>query len=274
MAAKLYRTSDIAASIRKAHEAFTHVTCCRSYASLRPPFFRSERLDVAPIYSYASWIPESAAQLERWRAGGGVLISRDSMPDAAGETDVMVLAECPFSMARVTRAAGVTLEHVVIPVPIWRIHDEAIDARTPPVETLQEIWKVCRGKRMTDQDLADATGIPRSRLTYMRARLRPREEWEMRPRLAPDAAALLPAWNWLIGDGVGCTAERKAVRLAGHRAAVRELARRGHVAMTKYQVYDAAEPVWQRLEDKRVQALADLAAVRALVDSLPSHLEV
>lgn len=43
--------------------------------------------------------------------------------------------------------------------------------------------------------------------------------------------------------------------------------------MTKYQVYEATEPVWQRLEEKRTQALADLAAVRALIESLPSHLE-
>ncbi|QGZ54304.1 hypothetical protein [Paraburkholderia acidiphila] len=275
MAAKLYATNDVVASIQRAHEAFTHVLVNRSYASIRPTYFRSEKLSVEPIFSYAPWEPASLAQLERWRANGGVLIDRNSVPDKAGETDVLIFVEAPFSLARVTRATALAHEHVIIARPhVWRTHEEAIELRAPPVETLQEIWKHIRGRRMTDLELVDATGIPMSRLQYMCAGLKPGKELEMRPRLAPQAPGLLPAWEWInAGDGAGCTASRKAVRLAGHKNAVRELARHGHIALTKYLAFGAEEPQWEKLASKRAAALADLAAVRALVESLPDHLE-
>ncbi|MEX3961664.1 hypothetical protein AB4Y42_05510 [Paraburkholderia sp. EG286B] len=276
MAAKLFVTRDAIASIRKAHKAFTHVLVNRSYASIRPAYFRSAKLDVEPIYSHAPWEPASLAQLERWRKGGGVLIDRDSVPDRTGATDVLVFVEAPFSLARVTRAATAAREQVVITLPhTWRIHEEAIDARTPPVEALQDIWKICRGKRMTDRELSEATGIPTSRLQYMRAGLKPAKECDIRPRLAPDSPALTIAWEWINeGNGADCRTSRKVVRLAGHQAAVKELARLGHITLTQFLVYGAEEPDWDKLARKRAAALADLAAVRALIESLPDHLKV
>lgn len=271
MAAKLFVTRDAIASIRKAHETFTHVRVDRSYASLRPSFFRSEKLGVEPLYVFAPWEPVSLAQLERWRSGGGVLIDRSSVPDKAGQSDVAILLEAPFSLTRITRTAAVTHEQVVIVLPhVWQVHEEAIDARTPSTEALQEIWKCCRGQRMTDLELSEATGIPRSRLQYMRAGLKPTKEWEMKAQLAPDAPGLMEAWKWINAvHGAGCSATRKDVRLAGHQAAVKQLARLGHIKLTQFFCYGTAEPNWAKLARKRGEALEGLAAVRALVESLP-----
>lgn len=274
MAAKLFVTRDAIASIRKAHDAFTHVRVDRSYASLRPAFFHSDRLHVEPIYVYAPWEPASSTQLARWRAGGGVLIDRSSVPDSAGQSDVTILLETPFSLARITRAAAVARDQLVIVLPhVWHVHESAIDARTPSVEALRQIWAHCRGRRVTDQELAEATGIPRSRLQYMRAGLKPAKEWEMKPLLAPDAPGLADAWKWInVGDGAGLSATRKDVRLSGHQPAVKQLARLGHIKLTQFFCYGTAEPNWALLEHKRAEAIAGLAAVRSLVDSLPDHL--
>lgn len=277
MAPKLYATRDPATSIRHALAGFTHVNANVSYGCIRPLLFDSKKLDVEPIFSWAAWLPASFAQRDRWAAEGGCLLDRNWMPNLAGAADVLVLLEAPLSLKRIELATRVAREAVVISIPVtWRQHELTIDLRTPPVETLQSLWAHCRGKRMTDQELADASGVPRSNVQIMRTRLSPQEVWDIRPRLAPEAAALMLAWNWInaAGDGSGISVPRATVRLAGHRAAVKELGKRGHVAVTKYQVYGTDEPDWKKLARRRATALADLAAVRAVVESLPDHIEM
>jgi len=267
---KMYATRNVAVSIRKAHEAFTHVLVNRGYTTIKPTFFKSASVADLPVYVWAWWDRASDGQLARWRDRGGVLLDRYTYSDRAGPADVLVFVECPMTIDRLTRSHVNTSEYTVIPVPhTWRVHEECIDLRTPRIEDLRAIWSTCRGRRLTDEQLEAETGIPRQRVTYMRKSLKPIEEWEMRPRLAPEAAGLVPAWDWI---GRGRAESKKAVREEGHKAAIKEMARLGHISLTKWQVYRSDEPDWDLLERKRLQAISDLAEVRSLVESLPDHL--
>jgi hypothetical protein len=268
---KMYATRNVAASIRKAHKAFTHVLVNRGYTTIKPVYFKSKAIADLPIYVWASWDKSSAGQLTRWRERGGILLDRYTISDQAGAADVLVFVECPLAMDRVRKSYVNTSEYTVLPVPhTWRIHEECIDLRTPSVEALREMWEVCRDARLTDAELEERTGIPIQKAMYMRASFHPQEEWEMRPRLAPEALGLIPAWEWI---GKGRTESRRTVRQEGHRPAIKEMARLGHISLTKWHIYPDQEPNWDVLERKRVQAIADLAEVRSLVESLPDHLQ-
>lgn len=266
----LYATDDVAASIRKAHEGFTHVLVNRGYTTIKPVFFRSGKIADLPVYQWAWWDKSTDGQLNRWRAAGGVLLDRYTFSDRAGANDVLVFVECPLSMIRIERSSLNTAEYTVIPRPhTWRVHEECIELRTPAAERLVTLWDICRGARLTDADLAEASGIPKQQVMYIRKSLKSVEEWEIKPRLAPEFAGFVDAWEWI---GAGRTATKKDVRVFGHKAAIKEMARLGHVALERYQRYPKEEPDWQRIETKRATAIADLAAVRSLVESLPDHL--
>ncbi|QVN18777.1 hypothetical protein [Burkholderia pyrrocinia] len=268
---QLYSTTDTAASIRKAFAGFTHVLVNRGYTTIKPVFFKSASIADLPVYVWAWWDRASDGQLARWRDNGGVLLDRYTYSDRAGPADVLVFVECPMTMSRLTRSYANTSEYTVIPVPhTWRVHEECIDLRTPRTDDLRAIWTACRGQRLTDEQIESKTGIPRQRVTYMRKSLKPVEEWEMRPRLAPDALGLRPAWDWL---GNGRTELKKVIREGGHKAAIKEMARLGHISLTKWQVYRSNDPDWDLLKRKRDAAIADLAEVRSLVESLPDHLQ-
>lgn len=268
---KIYSTRNIESSIRKAFADFTHVLVNRGYTTIKPAFFKSASIADLPVYVWAWWDRSSDGQLARWRENGGVLLDRYTYSDRAGPADVLVFVECPMTMDRLTRSHANTSEYTVIPVPhTWRVHEECIDLRTPRTEDLRVIWNACRGKRMTDEELESETGIARQRVTYMRKSLNPVEEWELRPRLAPEAPGLVPAWEWI---GVGRTDPKKVAREEGHKAAIKEMARLGHISLTKWQVYRKEEPDWDFLQGKREAAIADLAEVRSLVESLPDHLQ-
>ncbi|VWC76091.1 hypothetical protein BCO18175_02369 [Burkholderia contaminans] len=263
-------TTDVGQSIRKAFAGYTHILVNRGYTTIKPAFFKSASIADLPVYVWAWWDRASDGQLARWRDRGGVLLDRYTYSDRAGPADVLVFVECPMTMDRLARSHVNTSEYTVIPVPhTWRVHEECVDLRTPSAEDLRAIWKACCGQRMTDEQLELETGIPRQRVTYMRKSLKPIEEWEMRPRLAPEAAGLVPAWDWI---GRGRAESKKAVREEGHKAAIKEMARLGHISLTKWQVYRSDEPDWDLLERKREAAIADLAEVRSLVESLPDHL--
>lgn len=267
---KYFATSDVALSVRKAHDAFTHVLVNRGYTTIRPVFFKSSKIADLPVYVWAYWDKASASQLIRWRERGGVLLDRYTYSDMAGPADVLVFVECPLTMERVTKSAIHTAEYAVLPRPhTWRVHEDCIDLRTPSADRLRELWHLCRGRRMTDDELAEASGIAKQHVMYLRKSLKPVEEWEIRPRIAPEFPGLMPAWEWI---GAGRTDAKRVVREAGHKAAVKEMARRGHVAMTKWQVYRDTEPDWDVIERKRAEAIADLASVRSFVESLPDHL--
>ncbi|MDR8728821.1 hypothetical protein [Burkholderia pseudomultivorans] len=265
------RTTDVGQSIRKAFSGYTHILVNRGYTTIKPVFFKSASIADLPVYVWAWWDRASDGQLARWRDTGGVLLDRYTYSDRAGPADVLVFVECPMTMDRLTRSHANTSEYTVVPIPhTWRVHEECIDLRTPQIEVLRAIWTACRGRRLTDEQLESETDIPRQRVTYMRKSLKPVEEWEMRPRLAPDASGLLPAWEWI---GHGRTEPKKVVREDGHKAAIKEMARLGHISLLKWQVYRSDEPDWDVLERKRRAAIADLAEVRSLVESLPDHLQ-
>lgn len=267
----LYTTTDVAASIRRAHDAFTHVLVNRGYTTIKPVYFRSSNIADLPIYVWAHWEPSSASQLARWKQNGGVLIDRSTTSDGAGPADVLIFVECPMDLSRVERSMQNIEEYGVIPRPhTWRVHEQAIDLRTPELSRLRMLWSICGGQRLTDEQLAEYSGLPKQVVQYQRCSFRDVEEWEIRPRIAPEDAGLLLAWEWV---GKGRIEPKKAVREAGHKSAIKEMARRGHVSLTKVHRYAIEEPDWDRLEAKRQQAIEDLSAVRSLLDGLPDHLE-
>ena len=266
---KLYATSDIASSIRRAHQDFTHVLVNRGYTTIKPVYFRSSKIADLPVYQWAWWDKATDGQLIRWRELGGILIDRYTFSDKAGAADVVVFVECPLTMKRIERSVINTAEYAVIPRPhTWRVHEECIELRTPPADRLLDLWKICHGARLTDAELAESSGIPKQHVMYMRKSLKPAEEWTIKPRLAPEFAGFLDAWEWI---GTGRTVSRKDAR--AHKAPIREMARLGHISIEKIQQYPTDEPDWQKLEMKRAAAIADLAAVRSLVETLPDHLQ-
>lgn len=268
---KLYATTDTAASIRAAHDAFTHVLVNRGYTTIKPTYFRSRKIADLPVYLWAHWESASASQLTRWQQHGGVLIDRDTLSDRAGPADVLVFVECPLTLNRIERSMLHITEYGVIPRPhTWRVHEQAIDLRTPEQSRLRLLWDICGGQRLTDDELAEHSGLPKQIVQYQRCSFNDVEEWEIRPRIAPEYAGLSLAWEWV---GKGRVEPKKAVREAGHKAAIKEMARLGHVSLKKHHRYALDAPDWEKLEAKRQQALADLAAVRSLVESLPDHLQ-
>ena len=265
---KLFTTTDVAASVRRAHEQFTHVVLNRGYTTIKPVFFMSKTIADLPIYQYASWLTETASQMARWMENGGVLIGQDTHAPIAG--DVVVMVECPYDTDRIERImAGIT-EYGVIPHPmVWRTHEECVDLRHPPVDLLEAIWRVCGGKQMTNAELAQETRLPVLQLQYLKNSLKPVEHWYIQKRLAPERDEFVPAWDWLEGGPV----PKRAVTEAGFRAQVEEMARFGYISLKKTHHYPDTEPDWKVLKKKRETALSDLAAVRSLVESLPDHLQ-
>jgi hypothetical protein len=267
---KLYATTDVAASIRRAHGAFTHVLVNRGYTTIKPTYFRSSKVSDLPVYVWAHWEKASVGQLDRWKRSGGVLIDRDPVSNRAGAADVLVFVECPMTLDRIRNSMEHIAEYGVIPRPhTWRVHEQAIDLRAPEQSRLRLLWDICGGQRITDDELAEYSGLPKQVVQYQRCSFKDAEEWEIRPRMAPKAPGLVPAWEWV---GKGRSEPKRAVREAGHKVAIKELARLGHVSLKKYHRYAFDAPDWEKLAAKRQQALADLAEVRSLVESLPDHL--
>lgn len=265
---KLYSTTDVAASVRRAHEQFTHVVLNRSYTTIKPVFFMSKGIADLPLYQYASWLPETAGQLERWKEKSGVLIVQDT--HIGIPSDITVMVECPYDPARIASVMAEVSEYGVIPHPMsWRTHEECIDLRYPPSDLLRAIWRVCGGKQMTNSELSQETGLPVAQLQYVKNSLKPVEHWYIQKRLAPERDEFVEAWDWLKGGAI----PKKEVTKAGYKSQVEEMARFGYIGLKKIQHYPSDEPDWSGLDQEREKALSDLAAVRSLVSSLPDHLQ-
>jgi hypothetical protein len=268
---KLFATSDIASSIRAAHAAYTHVLVNRGYTTIKPVYFRSVLIADLPVYQWAYWNQATAGQLKRWRESGGVLLDQYTYSDQAGAADVLVFVECPMTMDRLARSWQHITEYTVVPRPhTWTVHEQCIELRTPTSDRLRMLWDVCKGARLTDAQLADAVDLPTQHVMYMRAALKPVEEWQIKRRLEPEFSAFSDAWEWL---GSVRNASKKEVRESGHKAAIKEMARLGHISLEKVQCYGDQDPDWAALDKRRDLAIADLAAVRSLVESLPDHLQ-
>jgi len=271
---KLYRTRSVVESVRKAYAAYTHVQlhCC--YVNIRPIIVDTDGLDGLPVYAWAAWQKASDGQLARWRERGGVLLQRGQF--AVGQepiqSDALVFIECPLTVAHLEHTAAGAQDEAIVPVPhTWAQHELTIDLRFSSEMQLRALWAHCRGQRTTDQEIADLSGVPKQHVMRMRKAFRPKEEWEIKARLAPENAALLPAWEWI---GKGRTVSKQEVRESGHKIAVHELARLGHIKLLKYLTFPENEPNWNKLAEKRAQAIEGLDQIRALVESLPEHLPV
>jgi hypothetical protein len=269
---QLFATNDVVASIRYAHSAYTHILVNRGYTTIKPAFFRSSLIADLPVYQWGHWKTATHGQHERWRENGGVLIDEYTFSDKAGAADVLVFVECPLTMQRLNQSSKHIAEYTVLPRPhTWRVHEQCIDLRKPSADALRPLWLAARGRRISDVQLAEEAHLPRSHVTYMRASLKPVEEWEMRPRLQPDFVGFVPAWEWMKNSR---TASKKDVRESGHKSAIKEMARLGHIALSKVQAYCEDEPDWDLVDRRRMEAIEDLASVRSLVESLPDHLQV
>lgn len=267
---KLYATSDIAASVRKAHEAYTHVVLNRYYMLVSPTYFRTSKIVDLPVYTWAGWDKASDGQLARWREHGGVLINRGANSSSSGPNDVVVFVEVPAKLKRLKYSISTTSAYSVLPRPVsWRQYDETLNLKTPTCDRLEEIWKTVHGQRITDDEMALLTGLPRREVMFQSRALKPAEEWDIRPRIAPEAGHFMPAWEWI---GAGRVATRQEVGQSGFRVALKEMGRLGHIKLTKYRIYSAVAPDWETVAAKRRRATEDLHRVQSLVASLPDHL--
>jgi hypothetical protein len=262
----LYRTTDIAASVHKAHAQFTHVVLNRAYTLHNPVFFNSKEIIDLPLYEFADWIPATMGQLEKWRTNGGVLVDRNTIPVL--ECDALVLVECPISQRRIDAIKA--RECVVIPDPVaWSTHDDYIDLKFPMPDLLREVWRIAAGKEMTNVQLAAELDVPVRQIHYLKLPLKPTEFWYIQKRLVPERDEFVQAWDWLPEGRVA----RSEISKAGYRAVVEEMARFGYIGLQKMNHYPQQEPNWRQLRKAREAALKDLAAVRLLVESLPDHLQ-
>ena len=267
---KLFTTTDVAASVRKAHGEFTHVVLNRGYTTIKPVFFMSKTIADLPLYQFASWLGDPGSQVSRWENRGGVLIEQDTHPQRELKPDVTVMVECPYDTQRIDACHKRNAEYGVIPHPVaWRTHEECLDLRHPPVDLLEAIWRVCGGKEMTNAELAADTGLPVLQLQYVKNSLKPSEIWYVQKRLAPEREEFIPVWDWLEGGPV----TKRAISEARYKGQVEEMARFGYIGLKKIHQYPVDEPNWKILKKKRETALTELASVRSLVDSLPDHLQ-
>jgi hypothetical protein len=263
---KLYSTTDVEKSVRRALRDFTHVVLNRGYTVLKPVFFNTGKLADLPVYQYASWIRETASQFNKWHDKGGVLISQDTHEGYA--CDVTVMVECPYSMDRLQRVHKANEEYGVIPLPVsWRTHEECVDTRFPEADLLKLIWTISRGQAWTDSELASEIGLSVAQVQYMKKPLNPRKMVAIEKRLSPDEFHLQDAWKWLEGG----THSAQAIHESGFKKQIEEMGKLGYVNLRKYHAFSMEEPDWDRLNRYRETALQDLAAVRQLVESLPAH---
>lgn len=264
---KLYRTTDITASVRKAYEEFTHVVLNRAYTILKPVYYNTGLLGDFPVMQYASWIPASESQLKRWKNLGGVLIEQDW---AGGyPRDVTVMVEAPLTPIRMRRCNWRNSAYGVIASPVsWRTHEECLDLLRPEPDVMRGIWRVAAGQQMTNSELASETGIPVARLMYLKNALRPEEIWCIQKRLAPERDEFVEAYDWLEGGSI----PRRAVIASGFKAQIEEMARFGYISLKRINCYAEKEPDWAMMKHKREWALSELAYVRSQVESFPDHL--
>jgi hypothetical protein len=265
---KLFRTTDVSASVHAAYRQFTHIALNRGYTLIRPVHFRTALLDDLPIFQYASWIPSTASQVAAWQGKGGVLIEQDTVPKNLLAPDVTVMVECPYTMARIEACCARNTEYGVIPNPMsWSTHEECVNLRFPTQEALERLWRVAAGQSMNDSDLAAEAGYPIQHVRYMRNSLAPIERWTIHKRLAPDQAALMPAWDWIPSGDI----DRAKITKAGCRVQIEEMARLGNIGLKRLHHYPTDEPDWDNLTKRRETALTDLASVRSLLETLPDH---
>jgi len=266
---KLYSTTDVAASTRRALADFTHVVLNRAMWLHKPIIFDSRTVVDLPAFLSSKALPQSEQQVREWKKHGGVLFVMDTHFTPGGQ-DVTVMVECPYTMQRLAAVNVDNAEYGVIPNPVsWTAYDEEVDLRNPPVSFLQDIWFHCGGRNMSLDELSQASGWPVAQVGAMMHVLKPVEYWYIEKRLKPERSELIPAYAWLEGGAV----PRREITKSGFKPAVWQLARFGYISMKRLQHFPSETPNWRQLQKDREAALKDLSAVRLLVESLPDHLE-
>lgn len=269
---KLFSTTDIAKSVRKAYEKYTHVVLNRAYGLHKPVYFDTGKLlDLkVPMSQYASWIPASKSQLTRWKNLGGLLIEQDLIPPEEFRSDVTIQVECPLSMDRLKSCHWRNDEYGVIPHPVsWSTHEDWIDLHHPSADALRELWTAAAGRVFSVSELSFEVNIPVSRLQYLKNSLKPQEHWYVQKRLAPERTEFLPAWDWLEAGEI----PKSTITQSGFKPQIEEMARFGYINLKKMQHFPADEPDWRVVNRMRERALKDLASVRSLVESIPDHFQ-
>jgi hypothetical protein len=290
---KVFSTDNVALSVIAAHEQFTHIVVNRSYQLMNPVYFKSGLIAHLPVFIYADWDKASLGQLAKWREQGGVLIDRSSSSYGIGDHDALIHVECPSAVRTLDWSRIHTEQQtVVFKPPSWRSHFETLELKIPSVESCRKIWNVLRDiperasaaaiskhpdslRVMTDSELCTASGLSAQHVMYMRHTLRPHEVWSVKLRIKPEDAALVQAWNDIealeIVNGV-----RQFVKLGQPlqpwRRAVKEMARQGHISLTRMHVYPVKEPNFDKIQKLHDTAFIDLQEIQRYVEALPAHL--
>jgi len=290
---KVFSTDNVAMSVINAHQQFTHVVVNRSYQIMNPVYFKSGLIAHLPVFIYADWDKASLGQLAKWREQGGVLIDRSSSSYGIGDHDALIHVECPSAVRTLDWSRIHTEQQtVVFKPPSWRSHFETLELKIPSVESCRKIWDVLRDiperasaaaiskhpdslRVMTDSELCTASGLSAQHIMYMRHTLRPHEVWSVKLRIRPEDAALTQAWD-LIEQVEAVNGVRQFVKLGQPlqpwRRAVKEMARQGHISLTRLHVYPVEEPNFDKIQKLHDTAFIDLQEVQRYVEALPAHL--
>src|SRR6202790_5106638 len=97
---KLYSTTDVAASTRRALADFTHVVLNRAMWLHKPVIFDSRTVaDLPAFLSSSAYLLQSEQQVREWNKHGGVLMVMDTHSAPDGQ-DVTVMVACPYTIQR------------------------------------------------------------------------------------------------------------------------------------------------------------------------------
>ena len=288
---KLFTTPDVAESVHKLYESYTHVILNRSYALITPVFFKSETLNDLPIFIYAPWTKATIASRDKWLEKGGVLMDRGTHSGPTGQRDAVVLVETPVSEEELNKHLDGTEKEVVMLKPAsWGTHDRAIATRFPHPDKIRESRKYFVEKPdraaigsvtyhvgskfvYTDAEMAILINEPVHRLPFLRRWLKSKEVWVVKCRLPPTEPAQIPVYEEMksLPTVKGVCMFTSLISYAWRRP-VKDMARAGNISVTRYHVYPVEEPRYYLIERAYDKAHSGLAAMKELVEGLPCHL--
>jgi len=288
---EIFSTTDISASVHKAHKTYTHVLVNRSYTTIKPVFFKSELIADLPVHFYAPWDRGTIGSRNKWQKNGGVLVDQGTISKDTGERDALIFVECPLSVDRLNKSFDGTEKQVIIFMPpSWNTHEWAADKWNPSADTVRQTRAFLREVPdrakvaavtkypdslfiMTDSELATAAGIPLPQIVFARRVLKPKEVWSIRAHLEPTEPVLKEAWDAIMAHEL-VDGARLVTRLelsGAWKRPVKMMAKEGYISATKLQVFPTTEPDYDRLQENHDKAIADLEEMKELMKGLPNH---
>lgn len=289
---KTFYTTDVTASVRKAHAAYTHVLLNRTYSIINPVTYDSGKIADLPVRLHASWNRETFASKNNWVSAGGVLIDTGGQSSKVGRRDALIFVETPLSVKDFkNQIDGTEQEIVIYRPPSWATHEWALNIRYPsanhilnlrahlkPDKKREAIGNVTRHAGsllvLTDAEMVKASNITAQELLFTRKSLKSKEVWAVKLRIKPADAAWWPIWNELETlnaiDGV-----RLFISLTpeGWRKHLKQMARFGNISITRYHVYPEKLEWPEVLDRKRKQALEGWAAMKQYAEGLPDYFQ-